>query len=89
MAEIAVRKGVPAGERELAVVKCCRFPPGIGIVALVTGCRVLCGRVIGIGRLVVIGLVAGYTLTGKTRIGTISMATIAFINSMSRGERKE
>ena len=40
------------------MVKCGRFPPGIGVVALVTGGRVLCGCMIGIGGLVVIGLVA-------------------------------
>ncbi len=89
MTEIAIGKGMPAGERELCMIKCGRFPSGIGGVALVTRCRVLCCSVIGIGGLVVIVLVAGNTLTGQTGIGTIGMATIAFINGMSCSQRKE
>ena len=89
MTEIAVGKGMSAGERELCMVKGGRFPSGIGGMALVTRGRVLCGRVIGIGGLVVIVQVAGNTFTGQTGIGTIGMATIAFINGMSRSEWKE
>ena len=61
MAEIAIGNGMPAGERELGMVKRGRFPAGIGGVALVTRGGVLCGNVIGIGSLVVIGHVAGNT----------------------------
>ncbi len=40
MAQIAIGKGMSAGERELAMVKSGRFPSRIGGVALVTRGRV-------------------------------------------------
>jgi hypothetical protein len=89
MAEIAIGKGMSAGERELCVVKRGGFPSRIRGVALVTRSRVLCCRVIGIGGLVVIILVAGNTFTGQSGIGTIGVTTIAFIDGMSRSKRKE
>ncbi len=88
MTEIAIRKGVPAGERELAVVKCSRFPPGICGMALVTRGGILCGRVIGIGGLVVIGLVAGNTFRGSIGIIPVDMTEIAIRKGMPAGERE-
>ena len=79
---------MPAGERELAVVKSSRFPPGICGMALVTRGRILCGRVIGIGGLVVIGLVAGNTFRGSIGIIPVDMTEIAIRKRMSAGERE-
>ena len=70
------------------MVKRGRFPPGIGVVALVTGGRVLCGRMIGIGGLVVIGLVAGNTFRGSIGIIPVDMTEIAIRKRMSTGERE-
>ena len=58
-------------------------------MALITRGRVACGNVVGIGGLVVFFKVTGNTFTGQTGICAIGMATIAFVNGMSRSERKE
>jgi len=88
MAEIAISQGMPAGERELCMVKRGRFPTGIGVMTLVTGSRILCCRVVGIGGLVVIRLVAGNTLRGRVRVIPADMAEIAISQGMPAGERE-
>ena len=64
MAQVAIGKGMSAGERELRVVKGGRCPAGICGMTLGTRGRVLCCSVIGICGLVIFGQVAGYAITG-------------------------